>query len=268
MPPVQRLVLLTLACCGPSSPGGAVDAGVDGEVPGCAGAKFANPVALEGVIGNASDPSATADPLELWFSRTGIVPTYDIAGASRTSATAPFETQLDFPFNSSASDRDPALSGDGLAMVLISDRDGSWAPIEAVRTSKTAPFSVQAGLPIAGVDGGIDLSVDGLTLYFADAGGDLRSATRGSRTAPFERSTEVLAAGILAPALSADELELYYARSDTVGVYRRTRASKAEPFDKDEMLVLADASDPDVSADSQRLYVKLGDFHVLTRACD
>ena len=229
---------------------------------------FGSPVALEGVIGNASDPSASADPLELWFSRTGIVPTYDIAGASRTTATAPFETTLDFPYNSTASDRDPALSGDGLSMVFISDRDGTPAPLEAVRTSKTAAFSAPAPLPIDAVDGGIDLSADGLTLYVADAGGDLRSATRASRTAPFDRSTEVLAAGIVAPAVSADELELYYARTDTIGVYRRTRASKAEPFDKDEMLVLADASDPDVSADSLRLYVKRGDFHVLTRACD
>lgn len=68
--------------------------------------------------------------------------------------------------------------------------------------------------------------------------------------------------------MSADELELYYARTDTIGVYRRTRPSKSEPFDKNEELVLDNASEPDVSGDSLRLYVKLGGFAVLIRTCD
>lgn len=265
---MRGLALIALASCGPSQAGGTT---ADADVPGCTKSAFGAPRALDGIVGNASDPTATHDPLELWFSRSGIVPTYDIAGARRTSTTSAFETPVDFMHNSGGSDRDPAFSGDGLVLVLVSDRGGSLGVYESRRASTTAAFSapVQLQLDIdARVDNGIELSADGLTLYVADAAGDLRAMTRPDRGAPFGRLSDVIAAGISAPSLSADERELYYVRTDSAGTYRRTRASKDGAFDGAETLVLADAVEPDLAPDGERLYVRLADFMELTRSCD
>lgn len=232
---------------------------------------FKNPTPLAGIVGNASDPTANHDPLELWFSRTGIVPTYDIAGALRASTTSSFDIGIAFSHNSGATDRDPAFSGDGLTMVFISDRGGSLAIFEVRRTVTTSDFEppVQLTLDVdARIDNGIELSADGLTLYVVDAAGDLRSMTRPDRGGAFGRLSDVLASGIISPSVSADELELFYGRTDTAGVYRRARDSKAGAFDKPETLVLADAIEPDVAPDSERLYVKVAEFMELTRSCD
>ena len=270
MPAVRRPLLLTvvsLAACNSSSRG---EPGSDGDVPGCAAAEFANPQPLDGVVGNAEDPSATGNPLELWFARSGIVPSYDIAGARRASTSSAFDTPLDFEHNSTASDRDPQLTGDGLAMVFISDRDGGWHAYEARRASTSAAFDAPARieLPAGHVDSGIDLSADGLTLYMADGGGELRAATRSARTMAFTAAGDVLASAVQSPTLSPDELELYYTRTDAASTYRRTRASKTSAIDKDERLVVEDATEPDVVPDSERLYVKLAGFTLLTRSCE
>lgn len=271
MPPVRRLRLLTLvtltvhAGCSSSE-----DRDGDGTLPGCAGAPFDAAQPLDGIVGNADDPSATSDPLELWFARSGIVPTYDIEGARRASTSSAFDTPIDFTENSTASDRDPQLTADGLAIVFLSERDGGWHAYEAHRSSAAAAFDAPARieLPAGSADGGIELSGDGLALYITDATGDLRCATRTTRDAAFGAPSDVLASGIQSPTLSADQLELYYGRTDMIGVFRRTRASTTVAFDRNETLVVADASEPDLAPDSERLYVKLGSFAVLARSCD
>lgn len=274
MPAVRRLLRFTLlaallhAGCGSSDDRDGGDGGA--IVPGCAGAPFGAAQPLDGIVGNADDPSATSDSLELWFARSGIVPTYDIEGARRASTSSAFDTPVDFTQNATASDRDPQLTADGLAIAFLSERDGGWQVYEARRSSSAAAFEAptRIDLPTGSADGGIELSGDGLTLYITDATGDLRATTRTARGAAFGAPSGVLASGVQFPTLSADQLELYYGRTDMVGVFRRTRASTTIAFDKNETLVVADASEPDLAPDSERLYVKLGSFAVLTRSCD
>ena len=264
--PVRRGMLLALAACGPT-PSSTVDA--TGDVAGCTGQDFTIGEALGGVLGGAQDPGATSNPLELWFSRTGIVPTYDLATATRASQTATFDAQADFAQNSSTIDRDPTLSADGLALVFISDRDGTLRAYESRRATTTDAFAPPTSFPIGSVDNGVELSADGLTLYFADDRADLRSVQRADRTSPFGAASEILAQNIEYPAVSADELELFYSRPDSTNLFRRTRRNATAPFDDDEKMVFNDAREPDITPDSQRLYVVLnGNIWFLARNCN
>jgi Tol biopolymer transport system component len=263
---VRMGILLALAACGPSS---AADKDAHGDAPGCAGMDFVLGERLDGVVAGGHDPSATGSALELWFSRTGIVPTYDLAAATRGSETATFDTQVDFAQNSSAVDRDPALTADGLDLVFISDRDGTLAAYEARRASKTDAFSPATKFPITGVDHGVELSADGLTLYYADDRRDLRAVHRSDRNSPFGGASEILAQNIEQPTVTADELELYYSRSDSLQTFRRTRRNAMAPFDDNEKMVFADAVEADVTPDGQRLYVVLnGNVWFLSRSCN
>ena len=108
---VRRGLLLALAACGPTS--SSTGDALTGDTPACSGSDFTLGERLGGVLGGGHDPGAMASGLELWYSRTGIVPTYDIAIATRASETATFDAETDFAHNSTAVDRDPALSADG-----------------------------------------------------------------------------------------------------------------------------------------------------------
>jgi hypothetical protein len=242
---------------------------VTGDVPGCAGSEFTLGERLDGVLGGGHDPAATGSALELWFSRTGIVPTYDLASAIRNSATASFDMESEFTHNSSLVDRDPSLSADGLVLVFISDRDGTLRAYESRRATATDAFAPPTSFPINGVDNGVELSGDGLTLYFTDDRRDLRAVHRTDRSSPFGAASEILAQNIEHPTLSADELELYYSRADTTNTFRRTRRNAQAAFDEDEKLVFNDAMEPDLAPDGQLLYVVLnGNIWSLTRNCE
>jgi hypothetical protein len=263
---MRGLLALTLASCGPS---GAASVDALHDSPGCAGSDFTLGDRLDGVLAGGHDPGATANVRELWFSRTGIVPTYDIATATRSSDTAPFDMQADFAHSSNASDRDPSPSADGLALVFTSDRDGTLRAYESRRASTSDAFGPPVAFPISGVDNGVELSSDGLTLYFSDDRRDLRAVHRTDRNSPFGAASEILAQNVERPTLTADELELYYSRSDATNVFRRTRRNATAAFDDDEKLVLADAIEPDVTSDGQRLYVVLtGSIWFLARSCN
>jgi hypothetical protein len=106
-------------------------------------------------------------------------------------------------------------------------------------------------------------------MYFADDRHDLRAVHRSDRSSPFAAASEILAQNIEYPALTADELELYYSRPDSTNLFRRTRRNALAAFDDDEQTVFNDAREPDVTPDSQRLYVVLeGNIWFLTRNCD
>lgn len=246
-----------------------VDARGDG--PACTGMEFTLGERLEGNVGGGHDPSATGDPLELWYSRTGIVATYDVEGARRTGAGAPYDASIAFDYNEPGIDRDPALSADDLVLAFISDASGTLQPYESRRAAVGDSFGPPVLLPLAAtaVANGIELSADGLTLYFADDRRDLRAVRRADRSSPFSAASEVLAQSVENPTLSADELELYYSRADDAKTYRRTRRNRDAVFDDNETEIYAGALEPDLSPDNQRLYVVLeGNLYVLARSCD
>ncbi len=265
---MQRGLLLALAACGPTSMSN-VDAG--GDAAACTGMEFSLGERLEGNVGGGHDPSTTGDPLELWYSRTGIVATYDVEGARRANDGAPYDASIAFDYNKPGIDRDPALSADGLVLAFTSDTSGTLQPYESRRATTTESFGAPVLLPLAqaAVDNGIELSADGLTLYFADDRRDLRSVRRSDRSSPFGAASEILSQNVENPTLSSDELELYYSRADDTKTYRRTRRNREGAFDDNETEIFADALEPDLSPDGQRLYVvRSGDVYTLTRNCD
>src|SRR5262245_43612546 len=240
------------------------------DAPGCSGSMFVDPQTLGTVFEPGDfDPRTSGDPTELWFSRAN--GNYDIWVARRDGDTGPVETASPFPYNSAtANDGDPAFTSDGRVLVFLSQRISGQAVYEARRPAVGAAFAAPTPIAIdgGGGDAGIDLTPDGLTLYFVDPFRQLRAIHRSSLEQPFGNPGPALASAVVWPSLSPDELELYYQNPDGDGVFRRTRASTTLPFDATEMQVLSGGGDPDVSADSRRLYFSNGGVSVMTRACN
>ncbi|MGE3544592.1 MAG: TolB family protein, partial [Kofleriaceae bacterium] len=121
----------------------------------------------------------------------------------------------------SSSDRDygPALSADGLSIIIQSDRDTLGNELyEATRASTSEPFGPPTRLlSLSSMvhDEGPALSSDGLTLYFASnrsAGFHLYVATRSDRGLAFDPPQLVAATAtyqVIGPSLSDDGTELF-----------------------------------------------------------
>lgn len=122
--------------------------------------------------------------------------------------------------NSVAVDIAPALSGDALTLVFLSDRSGASDLYQATRTTTLALFgpATDLGAPNSPqMEFGATLSRDGLSLFFAsDRGGSfqLYTAVRATTAAPW--SAAVLVGGTIASeevrgvTLSKDGTELFY----------------------------------------------------------
>jgi hypothetical protein len=240
------------------------------DAPGCSASAFANPQRVEGTAINAElDPTASADAHELWFTRAGS--SYDLFVATRADTEGAFDIATPFAYNTAMDDDDAALSADGRVLMFVSDRVGDDQLYEARRSAIGAAFDPPAqvgGLPVREMENGIDLSFDGLTLYYVNLDAELRAIQRPSLDGAFGPPSPVLAAGIEFPSLSPDELELYYAKPTGGGLYRRTRAEPGIPFGADEIVVFATGGDPDVSPDSMQLYFSNQGVFVMTRVCN
>ena len=137
-------------------------------------------------------------------------------------------------------DGDPAVSGDGLELFFISDRDGARRIYMAARATTTEawgpPIPVTDLWGIAGTnDSGPDLSHDGLTIWFSRAqigqpGPAIYTATRPIRsiawTAPV-RVTELDGGPATSPHVSRDGLKLYLTSTDPANqdIYAATRST-------------------------------------------
>jgi hypothetical protein len=244
------------------------DAAID--APGCAASPFASPVQVEGAfVTNDVDPGSGDDPRELWLARLNGSNKYDIWIATRADASSPFDNGSFFAHNSAEHDGDAAVSADGLVVMFLSHRTSAIGVYESTRTAIGATFTPPRAVTPGG-DRGIDLSVDGLTLYYMNVDFGLRAIRRPTRDQPFGPPGDVLATGIEWPSVSPDELEVYFAKPLGQGMYRRTRGSTSVAFDDaSETLISPGGADPDVSSDSTRLYfVSGGGVSVMTRTCN
>jgi hypothetical protein len=209
------------------------------------------------------DPSASQNPDELWLTITE--DDKDIYSFTRVDGE--FDDAVPASFNTSADELDPAITGDGEALLFLRDgrvhevtrRDGAFGQ-EVIRTE------------IEGSISGLDVSIDGLRVYVSSDPG-IHVVERASRTSAFGPAQMLGIETGSFPSISPDELEIYY----NVGsvIRRRTRASLEEPFGPEESVlegpdaVELEGADPEVDATgSQLLYVVADEVFVHERACE
>ncbi|MBI1371368.1 MAG: protein kinase [Phycisphaera sp.] len=174
-------------------------------------------------------PSVTADGLVMVFesSRPGGAGSVDLWVSTRVSPDEPWGEPEAMSINSDKNDLQPSISGDGLALVLCSDREGSatrdlWM---STRASRDAPWSTPTNLgdPVntAYAEISPELSSDGLVLLFSShrekAGRmapDLWMSSRPALTAPWSEPVRIDALSSdqwdTEPSLSRDGATLYF----------------------------------------------------------
>lgn len=246
------------------------DAPVDTPVPLPAWGNVTMLVAGPGV----DDPTLTDDRLELYFNRTS-----DIYVATRASVNDAFgNATLDVPLSTGSIETTPEVSGDGLTMIVASNRSGGgacgdqdlWISTRATRSEPwPTPTHIDA-LCSAQSDTGATVSPDGRRLVMSSHRtgtmglADLYIATRASTSDAW--STPVVltelntSASDADPVLSPDGLTIYFFSTRTVDadLYVATRTSTSVPFSTpvsiDELNTAGSESDPWVSTD-QRVIV-------------
>ena len=236
---------------------------IDG--PGCSDGVFVGPM-IEAIPNfSMAQPQVRFDLLELWME--GVFPTdRGIYYARRTSPGAAWGPPVLTPW-SETGDRSPALSADGLRLMFSSDeRTGSriW---EITRASIKDDF-IGMPQPAVGTNnrgGEIDLSYDGLTVYFSEAD-EFFQRSRPDLKSAFGDAIMV-AKGVTFPGVSPDGLELFYQDAVNDKVYRMSRTSLVGMFDT-PVLLLDTGDDPDMAPNATTLYLHIDNQPaVLVRPC-
>ncbi|MEO8699638.1 MAG: hypothetical protein ABI867_06320 [Kofleriaceae bacterium] len=165
--------------------------------------------------------------------------------------------------NTQFEDFDPALSQDGLSMLFLSS--GTALVSEVRRDSADAAFGVPGIVNLPESVRGLDVTPDGLTVYFQDSDDNLAFARRPSPTASFGGVVDLGFTGSF-PTISADQRELYYRTEDQGIVRRRREDPDAGTFGPEEMVV--DGGDPEISLDGRTLiFVRDQTLLTMTREC-
>jgi len=220
------------------------------------------------------DPTLTDDRLELYFNRDN-----DIYVATRASVSDPFENAtVDVPLSTGSVETTPEVSGDGLTMIVASNRSGGGACGDqdlwiSTRGSRSDPWPTPVhidALCSAQSDTGATVSPDGRRLVMASHRtgtmglADLYSATRASTSDAWSTPAPLTPLNTTFsdadPILSPDGLTIYFfsTRSGNTDLFFATRTSTSDPFSTpmaiDELNTLGSESDPWVSSD-QRVIV-------------
>ena len=242
--------------------------------PGCSGGTFGAPqvvTTLDEGSEREFEPALRHDLLELWFARVGSVRD-EVWVSRRASTDVPFEPPMLAPFSSNFDDGRPSITGDGLRVLFTSDRGGGNDVWEVVRPTLDAPFGTPrqvTGLGAANVLP-FDISFDGLRIYFNDSNAiddAVYMATRPSFDEPFDPAELVVMEGPY-PAISPDELELFFNPIGTNQLRRYVRATKTDAFVGAPRLLLDSGDDPDLAADGRTLVIaRSSALHLYTRDC-
>jgi hypothetical protein len=269
-------MLIATGCLGKPSLPAVSDASPPDAVPTCVGQYFGNVAPLHGAAidgHTVSDPALDRGGLDLWF--TNQAGAKDVEMATRETSDSRFDTLVDVSVIASPADTvDPSLTADGLDLFFISTRsaDGNAHAWESQRSSRDTPWSPPTlvslpGAPLAAY--GLDVSVDGLTLYYVTGVYELYSATRPARDQAFETTSPLLASDVCWISVSPDQLELYAMRMTGAGTYHRGRTDTSMAFDVTDMLVDPFDDHPDISADGTQLVMadQSNALQVATRAC-
>jgi WD40-like Beta Propeller Repeat len=176
--------------------------------------------------GQQFSPTLTADGLLLVYADSSSGP-FKLTQATRSAADASFDTPAEMPVVNSgptADDNYPALTADGLRLVLASTRLGANHRVfEARRSDRASAFSTPVELDTANPGNAEDwspsLSADGLDLYFSSTRGevggfDIYTAHRDNVDQPFvppKLIPELSSTGDdIGPKLQPDNATLYF----------------------------------------------------------
>jgi WD40 repeat protein len=238
--------LVIVAACG----GGTTqaDAPIDVVARRCdPAAPFKAPVPLPTLESDHDDVCArlTADELTIVFARRNNDMTYDLYMSTRARIEDAFAApQILGAVNSIYSDVWPAISADGTSLYFDSDRlvPGTFHVWVSRRASPVAPWgppTEEMGL----LDGDFHsyLTTDGRALYFASAmrmGAGASDIFRAQRDAAGVLALPVAVVGgvdttanEIAPAVTADELHIFFERDGTDGdVFTASRSAITDGF--------------------------------------
>lgn len=241
---------------------------------GCSGIPFMAPMPVADVVAGKveTDPTLADEGRELYFTiPVGVDMQFRIHVATRASTAEPFANVTELPLLPNTPTTDPSLTRDSLTMLFVS-RDVTKRVLETSRPSIDLPFAEPTlvdGLGAVDVFH-VDVSYDGLRLYYSDLDGALWTASRAARGTPFAEP-RMLATGINAPSISPDELELFsFDFDDAPGarVYRRVRATTDAPFSDPPTVILEDALHADLAQDGETLVLSsFGQLVTLSRQC-
>jgi hypothetical protein len=267
--------LLVCEACDESGGASGPDAGVQARCNPAA--KFGRQVDLSSLNTESNEEQAALSPDELTihFSRDDGGGAYDIYEATRASKTASFSGAAPVPgVNTSAEDREPRITADGLTMFATTRAtpSGQFRIVSATRASTSIPFGPLQPVPVVngtGNDSDPFISADGRVLYFtSDRGGNYALYRSAQSAGVFSAPEPVAGTNLdtpymeLTPVVSDDELTMYFASSrpnlGSVDIYQTTRASVQDPFG--EPIALTELNGPEaqlpswISADNCELY--------------
>jgi len=243
----------------------------DFEPKDCSAVRFNAPMPIAEFAGGDTefDPQLSPDGNELWYVTNPNGP-YEMFLATRPAAGMPFVTMKANLTVEAGVNKDPSMTADGRRLMFVHIASDSFV-MEVLRDDVASPF----GLPriVAGLGnrpiGAIDVSWDGLRIYYHEENGTIHTlwfASRPTRDAPFE-GNRMLFEDVMFPTVSADELEIYYNRYGSARLYRRVRANKDDPFGPEEF-ILDEGTDPDIAPSSNQLVVgRAQGLAILERVC-
>jgi hypothetical protein len=209
---------------------------------------MSEPSNLGPVINNAGDVQEcdfSHDGLELYFSesRSGGYGSRDIWVTRRETLDSPWQEPVNLGpnVNSSGSEVEPSISGDGLELYF-----GCWDDYNiyvCTRSSKDAPWSsrIQVGPPVPSNEPWRpDISADGLSLYFASmreggyGGDDIWVTTRATKHDPWGELVNLgpnvnMASEDTCPCISTDGLTLIFNRGYS-SMWATTRRSTEDDW--------------------------------------
>lgn len=241
------------------------DGGGGSDAPACTGA-WGAPVRLTEFDNKVTgEPTMTRDRKHVYFAKQESGSHWEIHSATRSATDVPFlvTSAPQFDVGGSTYDQDPAVTDDNQLVVFIQSTSHFVAQVRWDGTGWLSEGALMASVT------SLDISPDGLTLYYATSGKELFATKRASRMVPFTTSATPIASDILFPSVTGDGLTLYSVEGvPGTGIEVRTRTTTTDAFGPPTRL-FDNAVDPDVTSDDSAMVVSVNHttLGLATRAC-
>ena len=209
------------------------------------------------------EPTITSDLLHVYFAKQLADTSWEIHSASRGTPSENFAVTTAAAFGTpSPVDQDPAVTDDNQLVAFV----GSNIVSQATWTGSSWSIGPALNLAVST----LDISPDGMTLYYALGGRDLYATTRTDRAAPFSPATTIIASDVRFPSVTGDGLTLYAVdgSGSGTGISVRTRTSTTSAFGTATHL-FDNVVDPDVTRDGNTMVVSMNSttMGIATRSC-